>query len=338
MRGLTPFQVPLCGDARSPRKAHGLDGAGRPRTGDPTQRRSRDRSSTVSPKLHRSPSLHMERMSLSAAVLILILATLWGGVAATSAAPVDTPPKHDKPIGGYINIGGRALYLKCAGSGRPSVVMDAGMASGHEAWNAVAPAVSKLTRTCTYDRAGVAGSDDAPKPRTLRSLVSDLRRLLAHAGVNPPYLLVGHSFGGLDMRLYASEHPHDVVGMVLLDPTPTTLLTDVCSISADACATYTANWSANPEGVLFDKSAQLVDAARLPRVPLVVMAATNHEDPAFGVEGNQRFEMLWQNAQQRLAASVPGGSLQVVQGGHGIQDEHPRVVVAAIRAMLQKTR
>jgi pimeloyl-ACP methyl ester carboxylesterase len=279
----------------------------------------------------------MKPLTFTTAVLSLMLAGLGGGVA-VGAAPRGTPPKHDKPIAGYINIGGRSLYLKCAGSGRPTVVMDAGMASGHEAWNSVAPAVSKLARTCTYDRAGVAGSDDAPKPRTLRSLVSDLRRLLAHAGVKPPYLLVGHSFGGLDMRLYASEYPHDVVGLVLLDPTPTTLLTDICSVSADACATYTANWSANPEGVLFDKSTQQVDTARLPPIPLVVMSATNHDDPTLDAAGNQRFEVLWQNAQQQLAASVPGGKLQVVEGGHGIQDEHPHLVVGAIRAVLKKTR
>jgi pimeloyl-ACP methyl ester carboxylesterase len=90
--------------------------------------------------------------------------------------------------------------------------------------------------------------------------------------------------------------------------------------------------------VLFDKSTQQVDAARLPRIPLVVMTADNHEDPILSPEGNQRFQELWQSAQQRVAASVPGGKLEVVKGGHGIQDEHPRIVVAAIRAVLKKTR
>jgi pimeloyl-ACP methyl ester carboxylesterase len=280
----------------------------------------------------------MKRAAVSASAILLLILAGFGGSAATQAARSSTPPKHDKPIRGYFDIGGRKLYLVCAGSGRPTVVMDAGLANGVDAWDAVAPAISKLTRTCTYDRANIGQSDDAPTPRTLRDFVSDLRRLLVHAGVKPPYLLVGHSLGGLDMRLYAGEHPHDVVGLVLIDPTPTTFLADICSISADACSSYTAEWAANPEGVQFEKSAHQVDAAKLPRIPLVVLTATIHVDQRYSAEGNKRFQALWQRAQQRVAASVPGGKLEVVKGGHVIQDEHPRVVVAAISAVLKRAR
>jgi pimeloyl-ACP methyl ester carboxylesterase len=169
-------------------------------------------------------------------------------------------------------------------------------------------------------------------------MVSDLRRLLARAGVAPPYLLVGHSFGGLDMRLFAGEHPGEVAGLVLLDATPTTLLDDACAISRSLCDMYVGSWAwrSNPEGVQFERSAHQVDARTLPRIPLVVMTATNHRDPGLSARINRRVEAKWQRAQRRVAASVPGGRLVVVKGEHDIQDEHPRAVVAAIAAELKQ--
>jgi hypothetical protein len=275
-------------------------------------------------------------LSLSVAALGII------GLILAPAAWCGAAPKHDKPISRRFDIGGRSLYLKCTGSGRPTVVMDAGMANAHDAWNAVAPAISKRTRTCTYDRAGEGLSDTAPcvNPqvpcRTSHAIVSDLRRLLARAEVAPPYLLVGHSFGGLNMRLFAGEHPHDVVGLVLLDATPTTYLDGACKISAVMCIYYRSAWASNPENVQFERSAHQVDATKLPRVPLVVLTATNHQGDDPGSPSQDRLlEAQWQQAQKLLAASVPGGRLEALKGGHDIQDEHPQDVIAAISAILK---
>ena len=127
---------------------------------------------------------------------------------------------------------------------------------------------------------------------------------------------------------------------MLLDATPTTLLRYACKISKLICVMYVSSWAwqSNPEGVQFERSARQVDAASLPRIPLIVMTATNHNDPALTARENRLLEAQWRKAQKLVAGSVPGGRLEFVKGGHGIQDEHPRVVIAAISAILKKTR
>ncbi len=279
----------------------------------------------------------LHAMALALAACSVLIVAGWGG--AQHAAQKQAPPRHDKPLSGLFKITAeRSMFLKCSGSGRPTIVMDAGMGNDHHAWDGVVPALSKLTRTCAFDRAAEGLSDFDLRARTLRDSVSDLKRLLGLAGVAPPYLLVGHSFGGLETRLFASEHPRDVVGLVVVDATPTSLLDDACSITVDLCDLYRGSWASNPENVKFEVSLRQVKASRLPHIPLTVMSATNHSDPSYDARINRLFEAQWQSAQQRLAESVPGGKLQVVQGGHGIQDEHPRLVIAAIRTMLEKTR
>jgi pimeloyl-ACP methyl ester carboxylesterase len=202
-----------------------------------------------------------------------------------------------------FDVGGRSLYLECAGKGSPTVVMDAGLGNTHETWQSVAPAVRKLTRTCTYDRANLGKSDSAPKPRTSAEVVADLHRLLGAAGIRPPYLLVGHSFGGLNVRLFAAEHATEVSGVVLVDPTPTTFLDGECAfVSTALCQELRAEWDPdnNPEGLDYVKSsAQVEAAADMPRVPVVVLAATNHQQEAVtDRDVEQRIEALWQRSER----------------------------------------
>lgn len=85
-------------------------------------------------------------------------------------------------------------------------------------WAAVQPEVARFARVCTYDRAGLGWSEPSPKPRTAGNTVAELHTLLGRAGVEPPYVLVGHSMGGGLVRLYAHEHPDQVVGLALVDP------------------------------------------------------------------------------------------------------------------------
>lgn len=281
----------------------------------------------------------MKRVAvLSCVILILILAGCGGG-AAKQTAPKPAA-KRDPAISRSFKIADRSMFLQCRGSGSPTIVMDAGMGNDHGTWDGVARPLSKLTRTCTYDRAGEGLSDPEPGPRTSRDIVSDLRRLLARAGVAPPYVLAAHSWGGINMRLFAGEYHSEIVGLVLVDATPTTLLDDACKISKLMCTIFVSSldWQRNPEAVRFERSAHQVDATRLGHIPLIVMTATNHADPSLSARANRIFEAQWQRAQKRLAASVPGGMLEVVQGSHGIQDEHPRLVIAAISAVLKKTR
>lgn len=112
----------------------------------------------------------------------------------------------------------RHLNLYCLGTGSPTVVFDAGLADATMVWGLVQPAIAAETRSCTYDRAGIGFSDPANRAGTSANIADDLHRLLTIAGIKPPYVLVGHSSGGMNVRLYADQFPTEVVGMVLVDP------------------------------------------------------------------------------------------------------------------------
>ena len=112
----------------------------------------------------------------------------------------------------------RRLNIYCTGNGSPTVIFDSGLGDRDRVWGLVQPAIAAETRACSYDRAGLGFSDPSPKPRTSTNIVDDLHRLLQAAHIKPPYVLVGHSLGGMNIKLYAETYPWEVVGMVFVDP------------------------------------------------------------------------------------------------------------------------
>jgi pimeloyl-ACP methyl ester carboxylesterase len=120
--------------------------------------------------------------------------------------------------GRLVSIGTHRLHLHCSGSGSPPVVFDAALGGSSLSWTYVQPAVAEFTTGCAYDRAGFGWSDAGPMPRTAARIAAELHELLTVARIAPPYVLVGHSFGGLSIRAYASRHPSDVAGLVFVDP------------------------------------------------------------------------------------------------------------------------
>jgi pimeloyl-ACP methyl ester carboxylesterase len=117
--------------------------------------------------------------------------------------------------GRLIDVGGRRLHLYCTGSGGPTVILEAGSASGFYSYWDLQPRIP--FRTCSYDRAGMGFSDPRPGRRISAEIAADLHELLARAGEKPPFVLVGHSLGGQFVRKYAELYPDEVKGMVLLD-------------------------------------------------------------------------------------------------------------------------
>jgi pimeloyl-ACP methyl ester carboxylesterase len=117
-----------------------------------------------------------------------------------------------------VDIGGFRLHLNCSGRGSPAVVMDAALGGSSISWTLVQPQVAKLTQVCSYDRAGFGWSDAGPMPRTAARVATELRALLQKVAVPPPYVLVGHSFGGLVMRVFATLYRADVAALILVDP------------------------------------------------------------------------------------------------------------------------
>jgi pimeloyl-ACP methyl ester carboxylesterase len=116
-----------------------------------------------------------------------------------------------------VDVGGYRLHINCQGEGEPTVVIESGMSDFSLSWDQVQKEVAKFTRVCTYDRAGLGWSERSPKARTAPNVVRELYDLLTQAGVESPYVFVGHSMGGVYVRLYAHEYPGQVAGMVLVD-------------------------------------------------------------------------------------------------------------------------
>ena len=120
-------------------------------------------------------------------------------------------------IGRAVDIGGRALNIYCSGAGAPAVIFDAGHGDPGFVWSHIQPEIATLTQACWYDRAGEGWSDPGPFPRTSEAMARDLHALLQAAGVPAPYVLVGHSLGGMNARVYNGLYPADVAGAVLVD-------------------------------------------------------------------------------------------------------------------------
>jgi len=116
-----------------------------------------------------------------------------------------------------VDVGGYRLHIHSTGNGGPTVILDAGLTGWSLDWSWVQPEVAKFTRVCSYDRAGYGWSDVGPTPRDSRQIVRELHALLTNAGVPGPYVLVGHSFGGYNVRLFAHEYPGETAGIVLVD-------------------------------------------------------------------------------------------------------------------------
>lgn len=157
----------------------------------------------------------MKRLVIGILIILAFLASLPVLVSAQQNNKNSMP----KPPGKLIDIGGYRLHINSTGKGKPTVVLIAGAGDFSFDWNLVQPAISTFTRVCSYDRAGMAWSDLGPTPRTMKQEAFELRTLLKKAKIKAPYVLVGHSIGGLIARVYAAEYPKEIAGMVLVDST-----------------------------------------------------------------------------------------------------------------------
>lgn len=250
----------------------------------------------------------------------------------------DEETKTDKPVDGMFDVDGRKMYLSCDGSGEPAVILEAGLEGNHKTWDKVVPGVASKTRVCAYDRANIDPSEPAPPPRTARDMVDDLHALLEAGEVKPPYVLVGFSFGGLVSQLYASTHPGDVAGMVLVESNHPDEVDEFearltnAQIEEDRRAA-----DENAEGVDVFESFEQVQAARaLPDRPLVVITAGVQDGwpPGWDAEVFNRLRA----AQQKDLVSLVTDGTQVIarKSGHEVPQSEPEIVVTGIETVLAK--
>ncbi|HEX8763555.1 MAG TPA: alpha/beta hydrolase [Candidatus Acidoferrum sp.] len=156
---------------------------------------------------------------LIGAVLLLVCAAVAGAAYQAIANWRDARrfPQEGRSIALGAGFPGVALSLNCVGKGSPTVILDSGLGVPAAGWDLVMPDVAKFARVCSYDRAGYGWSSAGPRPRTSEQIVKELHALLAASGEKGPFVLVGHSFGGYDVRVYAGKYPADVAGLVLVD-------------------------------------------------------------------------------------------------------------------------
>jgi len=182
---------------------------------------------------------------------VLLLASI-GGAYETVSGAVD--PNDDPMTGELVDVGGHSLHLRCSGSGSPTVILEpgAGEMSSGLAW--IEPAVASETRVCVYDRAGRGWSEAADAPQDAAGIATDLHTLLERGDVPGPYLLAGHSFGGLYVLTFAALYPDKVAGMVLIDST---------APASTATAAPTTPGDTGPYDIQAHVSALLSSTARL---------------------------------------------------------------------------
>lgn len=161
--------------------------------------------------------LWLKRGLLGLLILIVVLSIV-GATYQAIATQVDK--RNYSAPGQLVDVGGYRLHLYCAGThvaGNPTVILEQGLGGISSAWALIQPEVAKVTRVCSYDRAGMGWSDTGPKPRDAQHIAAELHTVLQNANIQSPYVLVGWSFGGLYVREYAGEYRDEVAGMVLLD-------------------------------------------------------------------------------------------------------------------------
>ncbi len=242
--------------------------------------------------------------------------------------------QHD---GRLIDVGNHRLFLDCSGAGPgPVVLFEAGSGRTADDWVPVQQAVGKFAKSCSYDRAGLGKSDKVSQPQTAAEVVGDFHRLLANAGLRGPYVLVGHSQGGIFIRDFTAQYPIEVVGLVLVDSAHEEQFSRVAAISPEW--TQRINRQFSPEEI--QRQGFLPSGERLSwyfDVPLVVIEHGTEKgrvDPM-----NQQSEAVFRVLQEDLASRSKYGELRKAQsGGHYIQLDQPELVTQAVRDVIRKAQ
>jgi pimeloyl-ACP methyl ester carboxylesterase len=291
------------------------------------------------------------------AVALCTVAPCAGLVAGCGGSEPETAARGTKPpvltgagttgTGRLVAIGdGRSLYMECLGSGSPTVLLEAGFGGDSSNWSGVHEALAKTTRTCVYDRAGLGSSVGTPGVHDANDEIRDLERLVGAAKLAPPYVLVGHSYGGLLVRLFAHAHPDQTAGLVLVDSMGPNQTVRHLRVWPRSILPADRSRFAAPviEGVDLRAGEQAAGRIRsLGDVPLAVVTAGRHqaEFANFPRRLRMTFGRLWTTMQDELAAlSSDHVHVVALRSDHFVQalDGQPGVVLRAVSAVVGAAR
>ena len=292
------------------------------------------------------------KRSIAAAVLAAALALSASAcgtgrdVASSTTTTSPTVARPTRLVDSLFDVAGGRLHVHCAGEGPTTVLLIAGWDDGGDkSWSAVQPVVAQHSRVCTYDRFGTGTSDAPNTTQTFTTEADDLDALLTTAGEPGPYVVVGHSFGGAEAVVFASEHRDDVVGLMLVDASPTTWPAALCAVPDDGtdtarglqalCTTFhdpTRDVEHLDAFTAFDEVAAITSLGHL---PMVVMTAATRTIPGLADSELARLNNVWDAGVARWAAlSTASKVVSVPDTGHYIQLEHPDVVLGALTTLI----
>jgi pimeloyl-ACP methyl ester carboxylesterase len=245
------------------------------------------------------------------------------------------------PAPQLIEVQGRKLSIQCLGSRSPAVILESGLGVYSGTWYKVVPEVAKFTKVCVYDRYGLGLSEHPLTPRTSDHMVAELHELLSKAQVPAPYILVGQSFGGLNIHLFASMYPQEVVGLVFVDAIHPDFDKRLEPLLSPAQAQQRRDdLELNQEGIKFKgilaSEDQVRAAGPVPDVPIIVI---RHGIPFEGGADwpTEKVEALWEELQNGLATLSSQGKVIVAENSHHrIEEDRPDVVIAAIQEIFNK--
>jgi pimeloyl-ACP methyl ester carboxylesterase len=246
-------------------------------------------------------------------------------------------------------VHGHKMTLYSSGQGYPAVILEAGGGSSHRVWQSVYPAIADSTRVIAYDRPGYLNSDTCDSPRDAISIAKELRQALSKAGVEPPYILAGWSYGGSLVRVFAGMYPKDVTGMVLVDPAP-----------EDAYARFTAEFPelmkedekyvnailTNKERPGEREEMRMYDSSMnqgrrsdvLHATPTTLLIAAGKAEGGQDRDTSNPLNRIWVEELVKWAKKRPNLKYEIVNSGHHIARFQPAVVIKAILNHINQRR
>lgn len=262
-------------------------------------------------------------------------------IAATLSAT--TPARATEPAD-MINVAGHQVNMVRMGAGQYTVIFESGFGSDLTVWRNVAPAVARSAQVVAYSRAGHGKSQARPGERTVSANTSDLEQMIAAAQLHPPFILVGHSYGGFLIRDFAARNPTQVAGMVFVDASDERIEAELRKIDPARTAqdikiseSYTPpKFKAELKHVqaIFD-SGKLAIAGPLPDVPVAVLTSSmKHENPEFFLHSTEGMK-TWRSLHESFFRQFSTGIHTVTaNAGHNIHLEQPQLVIAAIEQVM----